>query len=83
MPPKLLPSPSAQRPPERIPFDIKEWRKFPGKLVTRGELWEFVNRMETGRRVRNRWDRRLVRVARRAWNFLTRQTVDVEDQFYR
>lgn len=78
----MLPSPSAKKHVE-VPFDIQEWRKNPGKLVTRGELWEILARMERGRRVRNRWDRRLKRLGRRLWNWLSGHAIEVEDPYYR
>ena len=78
--PKL--TPSLQRPPE-MPFDIQGWLKEPGRLVTRKELWEFVTRMEVGRRMRNRWPSRLRRAGRRLWKWLTGRVIEVEDRWYR
>lgn len=82
MSPKTLPSPSAHK-RTQLPFDIGSWLKRPGMLVTRGELWEFINRLEIGKRVRNRWDRRLQRGARRLWGWLLRRPTDAEDPHYR
>lgn len=69
--------------PDSIAFDINEWLKEGGRVVTRRELYEFVSRLEVGRRMRNRWPSRLRRLARRLWGFLSRTPLDVEDPFYR
>lgn len=71
------------KPGQPLPFDIQAWLKDPGKLVTRQDLWEFTNRLEVGRRMRNRWPSRLRRWGRRLWGWLTRSPLDVEDKLYR
>ncbi|HKC40358.1 MAG TPA: hypothetical protein VKC15_12515 [Gemmatimonadales bacterium] len=65
-------------------FNINQWLEKRGNLVTRGELWEFISRLEYGKRMRNRWQSRLRRFGRRLWGWLTfNPLVDVEDQVYR
>jgi hypothetical protein len=69
--------------PGGIQFDIGEWLKEPGRLVTRQELWEFVSRLEVGKRMRNRWSARLRRLGRRVWSFLMQKPIEFEDPVYR
>jgi len=69
--------------PGGVHFDIGEWLKEPGRLVTRRELWEFISRLEVGKRMRSRWSSRLRRLGRRLVGWLLHRPIDVEDAAYR
>lgn len=66
-----------------VPFNIQDWLKDGWKPVTRQELWEFISRMEVGRKMRNRWSSRLRRFGRWLWSKWTTKPIDPEDPLYR
>src|SRR5882672_7703528 len=74
---------AAKRDPLSVHFDIESWLKDRNRLVTRGELYDFITRLEVGKRMRNRTASRLRRLGRRIWGWLTFRPIDVEDPIYR
>ncbi len=69
--------------PESVHFDISKWLEDGDRVVTRKELYEFISRLEVGKRMRNRWRSRLRRFGRRLWGWLARSPLDAEDRWYR